>query len=229
MITLPTPATVAVGQRGGRLSFYYVEADKFHDMSYPIEGVDLAELSIQGSELRSHLVMASLSTSIVKAVAVDGDVDVLDAAGLRRMKRMKVTIQSVRNREVGKWEDAWNKLLIIGGGERALALGASRAGALFHINASLTDRRRIETALNVLLALKGFGETTLTCSCRLGPMPVEILSRHDNEYVLVKIYFNILSRKSEEVVVIRGIGGNILRRRIGPLDLINKYIEEVLA
>ncbi|AEA11738.1 hypothetical protein TUZN_0240 [Thermoproteus uzoniensis 768-20] len=227
MLTLPTPAVVAIGSRGGRLVAYDVEGGKFYDLPIGLEGIDVAELKIEGFSVRSHVAVASYATSFIKAIAVDGDAELLDVGGLRKMQRGAVTIQTVKGREFGRWDDVWNKLILIGGPAGVLAIGASRAGSLLHLSTARTDARHVKAVTDSLELLRKFGEVSVACSCRLGLLPVELLARRGTEYVLVKIYMNIQNRRSDGVVVIKGSGGNIHRRFIGPLENLNLFIQEV--
>ncbi|MEL9991559.1 MAG: hypothetical protein QXP98_06765 [Thermoproteus sp.] len=226
MITLTTPAAVALGRRGERFSVYDIDGGKYYDVPVDLDGLDVAELRVEGDEVRSHIVLASYSTSFIKAIAVDGDAEVFDRDGLKRMRRDRATLRSIKGREFGKWVDVWNKLILISSPAGALALGASRAGVLLHINVARTDRKHIEAAVKALEALRSYGDVSVACSCRLGLLPVEILARRKADYILVKIYMNINMRRSGTVVVLRGSGGNISKRLIGPLESLNLYIEE---
>ncbi|MEZ0249104.1 MAG: hypothetical protein ABWJ97_07495 [Thermoproteus sp.] len=226
MITLTTPVAVALGRRGGRLSVYDIDGGKYYDMPLDLDGLDVAELKVEGDEVKSHIVLASYSTSFIKAIAVNGDAEMLDREGLKKMRKDRATLRSVKGREFGKWDDVWNKLILISGPAGALALGASRAGVLLHLNVARTDRKHIEAAVKALEALRPYGDVSVACSCRLGLLPVEILARRKTDYILVKIYMNINMRRNDVVVVLRGSGGNISKRLIGPLDSLNLYIEE---
>ncbi len=226
MLTLPTPAAVAIGRAGGRLLAYDIETGKYYEAPVGAGEADIAELKIEGLDVRAHVVLASYSTSLIKALAVDGDADLLDSSGIRRLRRGRVTLQMVKNKEFGKWDDVWNKLILIKSGAGFLALGASRAGALLHLNIARTDELHVKTAVEAINKLRSFGEISAACSCRLGLLPIEIIARRGTEYILVKIYMNIQIRRSNTIIVIKGSSGNIDKRFIGPLENLNLYIGE---
>lgn len=226
MITLQTPIVLAVGRREERLVAYDVEGGRYYDMPVDISGIGVAELKADEAEVRSHVAIASYSASLVKAVAVDGDVELLDSGGVRKLRKGRVALQTVKNKEFGRWDDVWNKLLLIRGSAGALALGASRAGSLLHLNAARTDEAHVRAVVEALNALRSFGEVSITCSCRLGLLPIEVVARRGTEYILVKIYMNIQIKRSNIVIIIRGYSGNILKRFIGPLEKLNLYIDE---
>jgi hypothetical protein len=226
VLTLQTPAVVAIGRRAGRLAAYDVESGKFYDLPVDLEGVEVAELGLDGADIRSHIVIASYATSLIKAIAVDGDAEVLDVGGLRKMRRGPVAIQAVKGRELGRWDDVWNRLILIGGQAGMLAVGASRAGSLLHLNTARTDARHVKALTDSLESLRAFGEVSAACSCRLGLLPVELLARRGTEYILVKVYMNVQNRRSNTAVVIRGSGGNVHKRFIGPLENLNLFIQE---
>lgn len=226
MITLPTPIVLAIGRREGKLSAYDIEGGRYYDLPVDLSGIGVAELKASNDEVRSHVAVASYSTSLVKAIAVDGNAELLDSNGIRELSRGKVTLRAVMNKEFGRWDDVWNKPILIRGGTGALALGISRAGSLLHLNAARTDESHIRAVVDALNALRNFGEVSSTCSCRLGLFPVEVVARRSTEYILAKIYMNIQIKRSSTVIVIRGSGGNILKRYIGPLERLNFYIDE---
>ncbi|MBP1449425.1 MAG: hypothetical protein JZD41_05385 [Thermoproteus sp.] len=227
MLTFNTPAALAVGRRGSRIAVYDLEGARFFNVDVATDA-ELAEVGVEGLELRAHMALASFSTSIAKAAAVDGDVYILDSKGLRPIKKIKITLNNIKMKEYGSWEDIWNKLLIIRGRSSALVLGVSRAGSLLHVNFARSDEAHIKAALNALEMLGKFGDVSVACSCRLGPVPIEILSRRKTDYILVKIYMNTASDHGDRVLVIRWAGGNIYKRLVGSLNELNKFIEEVI-
>jgi hypothetical protein len=226
VLSFNTPSALAIGRRGGRLAVLDLESSRVYEEALPAD-VDLAEVGVEGVEVRGHIALASFSTNIVKAVAVDGEAYTLDSRGLVKLKRAKVSLKNIKMREFGPWDDAYNKALLILKGESALVLGASRAGALLHLSFAGSDKAHIDAALRAVEELRKFGDVSITCSCRLGPMPLEILAKNKNEYILAKIYMNIASDYGQKALVIRGSGGNISKRFTGPLAELNKYIAEV--
>lgn len=226
MLSFNTPSALAIGRRGGRLAVLDLESSRTYEEALPAE-VDLAEVGIEGVEVRGHMALASFSTNIVKAVAIDGDAYILDSRGLVKLKRARVSLKNIKMREFGPWDDAYNKAIVVVGSESALVLGASRAGALLHLSFARSDKAHIDAALRAMEGLRKFGDISITCSCRLGPMPIEILAKNKNEYILVKIYMNIASDYGQKALVIRGSGGNVSKRLAGPLADLNKYIAEV--
>ena len=191
----------------------YVEVDSGKRVEEPV-GVDLesAEPRVDREFLSGHLAFTSFGTTIVKAVALGRSAYVLDLGGLRPLVRKAVTTRSVKDREFGSWEQVWNKPIFLSDRNPTVAVGASRAGALLHLNAVPSDVELAKKVWAVAGVLQKAGALTLNCVCRLGLMPVEITAIRGNRYVLAKFYLNVSSPRSRKVFFIVGEGGNVLQR-----------------
>jgi len=206
-----TPCTVVMGVVSQKA--VYVEVDSGKRVEEPV-GVDLesAEPRVDGEFLSGHLAFTSFGTTIVKAVALGRSAYVLDLGGLRPLVRKAVTTRSVKDREFGSWEQVWNKPIFLSDRNPTVAVGASRAGALLHLNAVPSDVELAKKVWAVAGVLQKAGALTLNCVCRLGLMPVEITAIRGNRYVLAKFYLNVSSPRSRKVFFIVGEGGNVLQR-----------------
>jgi hypothetical protein len=191
----------------------YVEVDSGKRVEEPV-GVDLesAEPRVDGEFLSGHLAFTSFGTTIVKAVALGRSAYVLDLGGLRPLVRKAVTTRSVKDREFGSWEQVWNKPIFLSDRNPTVAVGASRAGALLHLNAVPSDVELAKKVWAVAGVLQKAGALTLNCICRLGLMPVEVTAVRGNRYVLAKFYLNASSPRSRKVFFIVGEGGNVIQR-----------------
>jgi hypothetical protein len=206
-----TPCTVVMGVVSQKA--VYVEVDGGKRVEEPV-GVDLesAEPRVDGEFLSGHLAFTSFGTTIVKAVALGRSAYVLDLGGLRPLMRKAVTTRSVKDREFGSWEQVWNKPIFLSDRNPTVAVGASRAGALLHLNAVPSDVELAKKVWAVAGVLQKAGALTLNCVCRLGLMPVEIAAIRGNRYVLAKFYLNASSPRNRKVFFIMGEGGNVIQR-----------------
>jgi hypothetical protein len=206
-----TPCTVVMGMVSQKA--VYVEVDSGKRVEEPV-GVDLesAEPRVDGEFLSGHLAFTSFGTTIVKAVALGRVAYVLDLGGLRPLVRKAVTTRSVKDREFGSWEQVWNKPIFLSDRNPTVAVGASRAGALLHLNAVPSDVELAKKVWAVAGVLQKAGALTLNCICRLGLMPVEVTAVRGNRYVLAKFYLNASSPRSRKVFFIVGEGGNVIQR-----------------
>jgi hypothetical protein len=206
-----TPCTVVMGVVSQKA--VYVEVDSGKRVEEPV-GVDLesAEPRVDGEFLSGHLAFTSFGTTIVKAVALGRSAYVLDLGGLRPLVRKAVTTRSVKDREFGSWEQVWNKPIFLSDRNPTVAVGASRAGALLHLNAVPSDVELAKKVWAVAGVLQKAGALTLNCICRLGLMPVEVTAVRGNRYVLAKFYLNASSPRSRKVFFIVGEGGNVIQR-----------------
>jgi hypothetical protein len=206
-----TPCTVVMGVVSQKA--VYVEVDSGKRVEEPV-GVDLesAEPRVDGEFLSGHLAFTSFGTTIVKAVALGRSAYVLDLGGLRPLVRKAVTTRSVKDREFGSWEQVWNKPIFLSDRNPTVAVGASRAGALLHLNAVPSDVELAKKVWAVAGVLQKAGALTLNCVCRLGLMPVEVTAIRGNRYVLAKFYLNASSPRSRKVFFIMGEGGNVIQR-----------------
>jgi hypothetical protein len=206
-----TPCTVVMGVVSQKA--VYVEVDSGRRVEEPV-GVDLesAEPRVDGEFLSGHLAFTSFGTTIVKAVALGRSAYVLDLGGLRPLMRKAVTIRNVKDREFGSWEQVWNKPIFLSDRNPTVAVGASRAGALLHLNAVPSDVELAKKVWAVAGVLQKAGALTLNCVCRLGLMPVEVTAIRGNRYVLAKFYLNTSSPRSRKVFFIVGEGGNVIQR-----------------
>jgi len=207
-----TPCTVVMGVVSQKV--VYVEVDSGKRVEEPL-GVDLesAEPRVDREFLSGHLAFTSFGTTIVKAVALGRSAYVLDLGGLRPLVRKAVTTRSVKDREFGSWEQVWNKPIFLSDRNPTVAVGASRAGALLHLNAVPSDVELAKKVWAVAGVLQRAGALTLNCVCRLGLMPVEVTAVRGNQYVLAKFYLNASSPRSRKVFFIVGEGGNVIQRR----------------
>jgi hypothetical protein len=206
-----TPCTVVMGVVSQKA--VYVEVDSGKRVEEPV-GVELesAEPRVDGEFLSGHLAFTSFGTTIVKAVALGRAAYVLDLGGLRPLVRKAVTTRSVKDREFGSWEQVWNKPIFLSDRNPTVAVGASRAGALLHLNAVPSDVELAKKVWAVAGVLQKVGALTLNCVCRLGLMPVEVTAVRGNRYVLAKFYLNASSSRSRKVFFIVGEGGNVIQR-----------------
>lgn len=212
MATFTTPCTVAIGVVAGRV--VYVEVDSGRRVEDYV-GVDVEsyEPRVEGDFLKGHLALTSFSSTIVKGVALMKDAYVLDYGGLRPLARRAVSMKSVKSREFGAWEQVWSRPVLLSAGSPTVAVGASRAGSLLHINAVPSDVELVKRAWATASVLQRAGELSINCTCRLGVMPLEVFVRRGNRYVVAKFYLNTSSQWSKRAFFILGEGGNVLDRR----------------
>ncbi|MCU7786697.1 hypothetical protein ODS41_01970 [Pyrobaculum sp. 3827-6] len=230
MATFNTPCTLALGVVGKRLVYLDVESGRRVEEYVGVD-VDSAAPDVGRDFLEGHVALASFSTSIVKAVALAKPAYVLDLEGLRPLARKAVTVAGVRAREFGAWEQVWNKPILLSNASPTVALGASRAGSLLHINAVPTDVELVGKAWATARVLQRGGELSMNCTCRLGLMPLEIFVRRGNRYVVAKFYLNATSPRSRRAFFILGEGGNVLQRRdvdIGEAEVVAfEYVKQL--
>jgi hypothetical protein len=207
-----TPCTVVVGVVSQKV--VYLEVDSGKRVEEPV-GVDVesAEPRVDREFLSGHVALTSFGTTIVKAVALGHPAYVLDLGGLRPLLRKAVPTRSVKGREFGAWEQVWNTPIFLSDKNPTVAVGASRAGALLHINAVPSDVELAKKVWAVAGVLQRGGALTLNCTCRLGLMPVEVTVVRGNRYVVAKFYLNASSPRSRKVFFIVGEAGNVLQRR----------------
>ncbi len=212
MASFTTPCTVVVGVVSRKV--VYLEVDSGKRVEEPV-GVDLesAEPRADREFLSGHVAYTSFGTTIVKAVALGHSAYVLDLGGLKPLLRKAVPTRSVKVREFGAWEQVWNKPIFLSDKNPTVAVGASRAGALLHINAVPSDVELAKKVWAVAGVLQRAGALTLNCTCRLGLMPVEAAAVRGNRYVVAKFYLNTSSPRSRKVFFIVGEGGSVLQRK----------------
>ncbi|AAL64999.1 hypothetical protein [Pyrobaculum aerophilum] len=212
MATFDTPCVVALGVVKNKVFYLEVESGKRAEEYIGVE-IDSAEPGISGEFIIGHLAIASFSTTIVKGVALAKPVYVLDLEGLKPLAKRAVTLRHVKAREFGAWEPVWNKPLYLTDASPSVAVGASRAGSLLHINAVPSDIELAKKIWATAKVLQRGGELNLNCTCRLGLMPYEIFVRRGNRYIVAKFYLNASSPRSKKAFFIMGEGGNVLQRK----------------
>lgn len=211
MASFNTPCAVALGVVKGKVVYLEVESGKRVEEHIGIN-VDSAEPNVSGDFLSGHVAVASFATTIVKGVALARDAYVLDADGLRPLQRRAVTISSIKAKEYGAWEQIWNKPIFLSNSSPTVAIGASRAGSLLHINAVPSDVELAKKIWAVARILQRGGGLSLNCTCRLGLMPYEVFVSRGNRYLVAKFYLNASSPRSKSVFFIVGEGGNVVKR-----------------
>lgn len=216
MATFATPCVVAIGVSSKRVIYLEVESGRRIEELVGVD-VDSAEPAV-GEFIKGHIALASFSTTIVKGVALYKSAYILDASGLRPLAKRAVTLNSVKAREFGAWEQVWNLPIFLSQQNPTVAVGASRAGSLFHINAVPSDIELAEKIWASARVLQKAGEFSINCTCRLGVMPVEVFARNGNRYIVAKFYLNITSPRSRKVFLIAGEGGNVIERREVEVD-----------
>ncbi len=212
MASFNTPCTVVLGVVARKVVYLEVEGGKRVEELVGVD-VESVEPRADGEFLAGHVAFASFGTTIVKAVALGRPAYVLDLGGLKPLVRKAVPVRSVKGREFGAWEQVWNKPIFLSDRNPTVAVGASRAGALLHINAVPSDVELAKKVWAVAGVLQRAGALTLNCTCRLGLMPVEVTAIKGNRYVVAKFYLNTSSLRSRKVFFIVGEGGNVLQRR----------------
>ncbi|ABL88103.1 conserved hypothetical protein [Pyrobaculum islandicum DSM 4184] len=212
MATFNTPCVVALGISSGKAIYLEVESGKRVE-EYVGVSIDSVEPGVHGEFLSGHMAFASFSTTIVKAVAIGKPAYVLDLSGFKPLPQKVVTLNSIKSREFGKWESVWNKPIYLSTSGLTVAIGASRAGSLLHINAVPSDVELAKKVLATAGVLQRAGELSMSCTCRLGLMPYEIFVTKGNRYIVAKFYLNATSDRSKKVFFIAGEGGNVIRRR----------------
>ncbi|MEM0479244.1 MAG: hypothetical protein QXS16_02880 [Pyrobaculum sp.] len=217
MATFTTPCTIAMGVVKGRVVYLEIDGGKRSEDFVGVE-VESAEPRVEGDFIKGHLAVASFSSTIVKGVALLKDVYIFDYGGLRPLVKKIVSVKSVKSKEFGAWEHIWNRPLLLTAGSPTVAIGASRAGSLLHINAVPTDVELLKKAWAAASVLQKVGELNLNCTCRIGVMPLEIFIHRGNRYIVAKFYLNTSSRWSKKAFFIMGEGGNVIDRREVDVD-----------
>ncbi len=206
MATFNTPCVIAVGVSGGRVIYLDVESGKKIEEKVEVS-LDSVEPEVRDF-VRGHVALASFSSTTVKGVALSKQAYLLDASGLRPLSQRAVSLSAVKNREYGSWEHVWNTPIFLSNTNPTIAIGASRAGTLLHINAVPSSIEVARKAWVTARILQRIGELSLNCVCRLGLMPYEILARRGSKYVVARFYLN--TSRSERVLFIVGEGGNVV-------------------
>ncbi|MEM1597332.1 MAG: hypothetical protein QXP31_02615 [Pyrobaculum sp.] len=212
MASFNTPCVVALGVVKGKVVYLEVDSGRRAEEHVGVE-VDSAEPVVGSDFLHGHVALASFSITIVKAVALQKEAYLLDVEGLRPLPRRAVSVASVKAREYGGWESVWNKPILLSQSSPTIAVGASRAGSLLHVNAVPTDVEVVKRAWAAARVMQRAGDFSLNCTCRLGLMPVELFARRGNRYVIAKFYLNSSSPRSKKAFFIMGEGGNVLERK----------------
>jgi hypothetical protein len=207
-----TPCTVALGVVSQRVVYLEVESGKRVEEVVGVD-IDSAEPRISGEFLTGHVAFTSFGTTIVKAVALGRPAYVLDLGGLKPLVRRAISLKNIKGREFGAWEEVWNKPVFLTDSNPTVAVGASRAGSLLHINAVPSDVELAKKVWAVAGVLQRAGALALNCTCRLGLMPVEVTAIRGNRYIVAKFYLNSASPRSKKVFFIAGEGGNVLQRK----------------
>jgi hypothetical protein len=202
-----TPCTVIMGVVAGRA--VYVELNSGERLEEPVNvSIDSAEPRIgEGELLSGHIAITSLSTTIVKAVALSKPAYVLELGGLRPLARGAVSVRGVRAREFSAWEQVWNKPVYLSAESPTLVACASRAGPLLNITVAPSDVELASVIAATTDALKGAGEVSLNCTCRLRALPCEVFAVKGSAYALARFYLNSSSPKWATVLFVAGEGG----------------------
>ncbi|MFN7106408.1 MAG: hypothetical protein ACK4M3_07500 [Pyrobaculum sp.] len=211
MATFSTPCVIALGVVRERLIYLDVESGRKVEEHIGIS-IDSIEPS-QGEFLHGHVVLASFATSTVKGVALGKPAYVLDTGGLRPLAKRAVTMRNIKEKEFGSWEHVRDVPIFLSNTNPTIAVGASRAGSLLHINAVPSDIELSKRVWATAGVMRKGGELSLHCVCRLGLMPYEIFVGRANRYIVARFYLNSTSPRSKKVVFIMGEGGNVLDRR----------------
>ncbi|MFN3804058.1 MAG: hypothetical protein ACK4SY_03285 [Pyrobaculum sp.] len=212
MATFTTPCVITLGVVRGRLTYLDVETGRKVEEHIGVS-IDSIEPKLQGDFLYGHVVLASFATSTVKGVALGRPAYVLDTGGLRQLARRVVTTRNIKGKEFGSWEHVGDTPIFLSDVNPTVAVGASRAGSLLHINAVPSDielSRRVWATAGVM---RRGGHLSLHCVCRLGLMPYEIFVGRGNRYIVARFYLNSSSPRSKKAFFIMGEGGNVLDRR----------------
>ncbi|MEZ0318387.1 MAG: hypothetical protein ABWK05_00110 [Pyrobaculum sp.] len=223
MASFNTPCVVILGVVKGRVMYVEVDSGRRAEEHVGVE-VDSVEPVVGTDFLHGHLAVVSFFTTIVKAVALQKEAYLFDVDGLRPLPKRAVSVASVKAKEYGEWESVWNKPILLSQSSPTVAVGASRAGSILHINAVPTDVEVVKKAWATARVMRRAGDFNINCTCRLGLMPVELFARRGNRYIIAKFYLNLTSPRSKKAFFIMGEGGNLLERK--EVDL---YEAEVVA